>query len=260
MTVADSPSSPPRSPPTSRSSGSTRDVSRTGRPEPARLQVGGHPARAWFTPGHGEDLSHRIAAAIGRASRRVRIASPGDHGRAGDRHARRGGGRGARGPARRGGPHADERGLPSSGAGTRARRWKVPIVAVDPRARRVRGKPSTPYTPESAPRLHAREGHGGRRRGVRRLVQPLALGRDERRERARAARPRAGRAAGRVHRRDPRPLRADVPACLAVLRLLHRPQHLLRVVGDHEQVHVLRGDLALAQHPLARSSPTSPSQ
>jgi phosphatidylserine/phosphatidylglycerophosphate/cardiolipin synthase-like enzyme len=32
--------------------------------------------RAWFTPGHGEDLSHRIAKCIGRARRRVRICSP----------------------------------------------------------------------------------------------------------------------------------------------------------------------------------------
>jgi phosphatidylserine/phosphatidylglycerophosphate/cardiolipin synthase-like enzyme len=32
--------------------------------------------RAWFTPGHGEDLSHRMSQAIGRASRRVRICSP----------------------------------------------------------------------------------------------------------------------------------------------------------------------------------------
>jgi phosphatidylserine/phosphatidylglycerophosphate/cardiolipin synthase-like enzyme len=32
--------------------------------------------RAWFTPGHGEDLSHRIAHAIGRAAHRVRICSP----------------------------------------------------------------------------------------------------------------------------------------------------------------------------------------
>jgi phosphatidylserine/phosphatidylglycerophosphate/cardiolipin synthase-like enzyme len=32
--------------------------------------------RAWFTPGHGEELSHRIAKAIGRARERVRIASP----------------------------------------------------------------------------------------------------------------------------------------------------------------------------------------
>jgi phosphatidylserine/phosphatidylglycerophosphate/cardiolipin synthase-like enzyme len=32
--------------------------------------------RAWFTPGHGEDLSHRVAHAIGRARRRVRVCSP----------------------------------------------------------------------------------------------------------------------------------------------------------------------------------------
>jgi phosphatidylserine/phosphatidylglycerophosphate/cardiolipin synthase-like enzyme len=32
--------------------------------------------RAWFTPGHGDDLSHRIAKRIGSARRRVRICSP----------------------------------------------------------------------------------------------------------------------------------------------------------------------------------------
>jgi phosphatidylserine/phosphatidylglycerophosphate/cardiolipin synthase-like enzyme len=32
--------------------------------------------RVWFTPGHGEDLSHRIAQAIAGARRRVRICSP----------------------------------------------------------------------------------------------------------------------------------------------------------------------------------------
>ena len=32
--------------------------------------------RAWFTPGHGEDLSSRIAKMIRRAKRRVRICSP----------------------------------------------------------------------------------------------------------------------------------------------------------------------------------------
>ncbi len=33
-------------------------------------------ARAWFCPGRGDRLAHRIAKAIGSASRRVRIASP----------------------------------------------------------------------------------------------------------------------------------------------------------------------------------------
>jgi phosphatidylserine/phosphatidylglycerophosphate/cardiolipin synthase-like enzyme len=32
--------------------------------------------RAWFCPGRGEKLAHRIAKAIGSARRRVRIASP----------------------------------------------------------------------------------------------------------------------------------------------------------------------------------------
>jgi phosphatidylserine/phosphatidylglycerophosphate/cardiolipin synthase-like enzyme len=53
-----------------------RDVDRTGHEEPRRMSLGGRQARAWFTPGHGEELSHRIAQAMGRARERVRIASP----------------------------------------------------------------------------------------------------------------------------------------------------------------------------------------
>jgi phosphatidylserine/phosphatidylglycerophosphate/cardiolipin synthase-like enzyme len=53
-----------------------RDVDRSGHEEPRRLDLGGRQARAWFTPGHGEELSHRIARAIGRARERIRIASP----------------------------------------------------------------------------------------------------------------------------------------------------------------------------------------
>lgn len=55
---------------------STRDVDRSGHQDPRPVDVGGREARAWFTPGHGEELSHRIGQAIGRAKRRVRIASP----------------------------------------------------------------------------------------------------------------------------------------------------------------------------------------
>src|ERR687897_3287322 len=55
---------------------STRDVDRSGHQDPRPLDVDGRQTRAWFTPGHGEELSHRIAKAIGRARRRVRIASP----------------------------------------------------------------------------------------------------------------------------------------------------------------------------------------
>jgi phosphatidylserine/phosphatidylglycerophosphate/cardiolipin synthase-like enzyme len=40
------------------------------------VEVGGVPVRAWFSPGRGPELSHRIAKRIGAARRRVRIASP----------------------------------------------------------------------------------------------------------------------------------------------------------------------------------------
>jgi phosphatidylserine/phosphatidylglycerophosphate/cardiolipin synthase-like enzyme len=40
------------------------------------IDVGGVPVRAWFSPGRGPELSHRIAKRIGAAKRRVRIASP----------------------------------------------------------------------------------------------------------------------------------------------------------------------------------------
>jgi phosphatidylserine/phosphatidylglycerophosphate/cardiolipin synthase-like enzyme len=53
-----------------------RNVDASGHEEPRDLDLGGHRGRAWFTPGHGEELSHRIAKAIGRARERVRIASP----------------------------------------------------------------------------------------------------------------------------------------------------------------------------------------
>ncbi len=54
-----------------------RDVERSGRVEPVAIELGGGTvARAWFTPGHGAELSQAIASAIGGARRRVRIASP----------------------------------------------------------------------------------------------------------------------------------------------------------------------------------------
>jgi phosphatidylserine/phosphatidylglycerophosphate/cardiolipin synthase-like enzyme len=55
---------------------STRNVDATGHQDPRPVKVDGRDARAWFTPGHGEELSHRIAKAMGRARKRVRIASP----------------------------------------------------------------------------------------------------------------------------------------------------------------------------------------
>jgi phosphatidylserine/phosphatidylglycerophosphate/cardiolipin synthase-like enzyme len=55
---------------------SARDVTGSGEREPRTLDLEGSRARAWFTPGHGEELSQRIATAIGCARERVRIASP----------------------------------------------------------------------------------------------------------------------------------------------------------------------------------------
>ena len=52
-------------------------VEGTGTVEPRPVELdGGIEARPWFTPGHGDALSHRVAKAIGRARRRIRIASP----------------------------------------------------------------------------------------------------------------------------------------------------------------------------------------
>jgi phosphatidylserine/phosphatidylglycerophosphate/cardiolipin synthase-like enzyme len=55
---------------------STGAVERSGFVDSRPVPVGELQVRPWFTPGHGEDLSHRIGKAIGRAKRRVRIASP----------------------------------------------------------------------------------------------------------------------------------------------------------------------------------------
>jgi phosphatidylserine/phosphatidylglycerophosphate/cardiolipin synthase-like enzyme len=51
-------------------------VEETGFVAPKRMRVDGLLVRPWFAPGFGEDLSARIAGAIGRSKRRVRICSP----------------------------------------------------------------------------------------------------------------------------------------------------------------------------------------
>jgi phosphatidylserine/phosphatidylglycerophosphate/cardiolipin synthase-like enzyme len=52
-------------------------VEGSGRVEPRPVDLeGGISARPWFTPGHGDALSHRVAKHLGRARRRIRIASP----------------------------------------------------------------------------------------------------------------------------------------------------------------------------------------
>jgi phosphatidylserine/phosphatidylglycerophosphate/cardiolipin synthase-like enzyme len=55
---------------------STSNVEGTGLVEPRPVHVDGVEIRPWFCPGFGDALSHRIAKAIGRAKRRVRICSP----------------------------------------------------------------------------------------------------------------------------------------------------------------------------------------
>jgi phosphatidylserine/phosphatidylglycerophosphate/cardiolipin synthase-like enzyme len=54
----------------------TGAVELSGRIPPNPLRIEERNVRAWFTPGYGEALSTRIAKAIARARRRVRICSP----------------------------------------------------------------------------------------------------------------------------------------------------------------------------------------
>jgi phosphatidylserine/phosphatidylglycerophosphate/cardiolipin synthase-like enzyme len=51
-------------------------VEGSGAFDTAPVDVDGVAVRAWFSPGRGPELSHRIAESIGLAKRRVRIASP----------------------------------------------------------------------------------------------------------------------------------------------------------------------------------------
>jgi phosphatidylserine/phosphatidylglycerophosphate/cardiolipin synthase-like enzyme len=127
---------------------SARDVDKTGFQEPRTLDLEGRQTRAWFTPGHGEELSHRIARAIGRARERVRIASP----------------------VLTAGPVigtlaevAAEARVDIRGVVDRTQldevfhqwrengrsAWKIPILASVLEHADFRGKPSTRYTPES---------------------------------------------------------------------------------------------------------------
>jgi phosphatidylserine/phosphatidylglycerophosphate/cardiolipin synthase-like enzyme len=54
----------------------TGAVEQSGFVDTKPVPVGDYQVRTWFTPGHGEGLSHRIGKAIAKARRRVRIASP----------------------------------------------------------------------------------------------------------------------------------------------------------------------------------------
>jgi phosphatidylserine/phosphatidylglycerophosphate/cardiolipin synthase-like enzyme len=127
---------------------SAGDVTGSGEEEPRTVDLEGRQTRAWFTPGHGEELSHRIARAIGRARERVRIASP----------------------VLTAGPVigtlaevAAEARVDLRGVVDRTQleqvffqwrengrsAWKIPILASVLEHADFRGKPSTRYTPES---------------------------------------------------------------------------------------------------------------
>jgi phosphatidylserine/phosphatidylglycerophosphate/cardiolipin synthase-like enzyme len=124
------------------------DVTGSGEVEPRTVDLDGRQTRAWFTPGHGEELSHRIARAIGRARERIRIASP----------------------VLTAGPVigtlaevAAEARVDLRGVVDRTQleqvffqwrengrsAWKIPILASVLEHADFRGKPSTRYTPES---------------------------------------------------------------------------------------------------------------
>ncbi len=55
---------------------STGIVEGSGKVDPRPVEIDGSEVRPWFTPDHGEDLSHRIAKRLAGARRRIRIASP----------------------------------------------------------------------------------------------------------------------------------------------------------------------------------------
>jgi len=51
-------------------------VETSGVVDPRPATVDGVTIQPWFTPGHGDDLSHRIAKRLAQSRRRIRIASP----------------------------------------------------------------------------------------------------------------------------------------------------------------------------------------
>lgn len=123
------------------------EVDRSGFTDSAPVQVGASQVRAWFTPGHGEDLSARIADAIKRARKRVRIASPvitsapilGTLAEIGS-----GGGVDVAGVVDE--PQTDrvfEQWHDDNGA------WKIPLLATVLTRLPFSGKPSTPWSPKT---------------------------------------------------------------------------------------------------------------
>ena len=142
--------------------------------------------RPWFTPGvrrralaPGREVP-RPGAARGSGSPRPVLTSGPILA-----HARRGRERAPLRRRRRDRRDAGRRGVPPVGDERRQRLEDPAPRTRCSTAAPFSGKPSTPWTPESRARLHAREGRRRGRRRLRRLVQLLPLGRAERRERAR---------------------------------------------------------------------------
>jgi phosphatidylserine/phosphatidylglycerophosphate/cardiolipin synthase-like enzyme len=127
---------------------STRDVDRTGHRDPSTLSVSGRDVRAWFTPGRGEELSHRIARSIGKARRRIRIASPvitagpvlGTLAQVAAE---------ARVDLRGVVDRTQMDGVVYQWRSNGRSAWKIPILASVLEHADFRGKPSVPWTPES---------------------------------------------------------------------------------------------------------------
>jgi phosphatidylserine/phosphatidylglycerophosphate/cardiolipin synthase-like enzyme len=130
---------------------SRQEVDESGRVDPEPVDVGGVRVTAWFTPGHGEQLSQRIATAIGASRRRVRIASPvitsgpilGTLAELADK-----GGRDIAGIVD--GPQTDTVFRQWTENGHTA--WKIPLLAATLGKLPFSAKPSTPWTPDS--KLH----------------------------------------------------------------------------------------------------------
>jgi phosphatidylserine/phosphatidylglycerophosphate/cardiolipin synthase-like enzyme len=126
---------------------SNPDVARSGRIDPEPVDVDGARVTAWFTPGHGEQLSQRIATAIGSARQRVRIASPvitsgpilGTLAELADK-----GGRDIAGVID--GPQTETVFRQWADNGHSA--WKIPLLAAVLAKLPFSAKPSTPWTPE----------------------------------------------------------------------------------------------------------------
>ncbi len=126
---------------------SDRDVGRSGRVDPEPVDVDGVQMTAWFTPGHGEELSQRIATAIGAGRRRVRIASPvitsgpilATLAELADK-----GGRDIAGVVD--GPQTDTVFRQWAANGHTA--WKIPLLSAALSELPFAAKPSTPWTPE----------------------------------------------------------------------------------------------------------------